>query len=73
MKNKTDRIIVGATYPKIIHYCKNKIKNKLDIYSPGIGAQGGKISDVLSSGSNFLIVGRTILYSKDPLRTTKKL
>ena len=73
IKNKTDGIIVGATYPKIIHYCKNKIKNKLDIYSPGIGTQGGKINDVLSSGSNFLIVGRTILSSKDPLRTTKKL
>jgi orotidine-5'-phosphate decarboxylase len=38
----------------------------LNIYSPGIGAQGGKIREVLHAGTNFLIVGRTILNAKNP-------
>lgn len=70
---KVDGIIVGATFPQIIQYCKNKVKEKLDIYSPGIGTQGGEVQKVISSGSDFLIVGRTILSSKNPLDITKKL
>jgi len=70
---KVDGIIVGATFPQIIQYCKNKVKEKLDIYSPGIGTQGGEVNKVISSGSDFLIVGRTILASKNPLDIAKKL
>jgi len=70
---KADGIIVGSTFPEIIQYCKNKAQEKLDIYSPGIGTQGGKVQKVISSGSDFLIVGRTIISSKNPLDMTKKL
>jgi orotidine-5'-phosphate decarboxylase len=70
---KVDGIIVGATFPKVIQYCKNKAKENLDIYSPGIGVQGGEISKAALSGSDFFIVGRTILSSKNPLDTTRKL
>jgi orotidine-5'-phosphate decarboxylase len=70
---KVDGIIVGATFPKIIQYCKNKAKEKLDIYSPGIGTQGGEAQKVISSGSDFLIVGRTILSSKNPIDATRNL
>lgn len=73
MNQKVDGIIVGATFPSIIQYCKNAAQEKLDIYSPGIGTQGGKVQEVISSGSDFLIVGRTILSSKNPLTITKKL
>jgi len=45
----------------------------LDIYSPGIGTQGGKVKETISNGSDFLIVGRTILGSKDPIGTAKKI
>jgi orotidine-5'-phosphate decarboxylase len=66
LSNKVDGIIVGATYPKIIKYCNKKSKGDLNIYSPGIGTQGGKIREVLHAGTNFLIVGRTILNAKNP-------
>ena len=73
INQKADGIIVGATYPDVIKYCKNKTKNKLDIYSPGVGTQGGHASEVINVGSDFLIVGRTILNAKNPLEVTKKL
>ena len=69
----TTRIIVGATYPKIISYCKKISGNRLDIYSPGIGTQGGSTKKAITNGSDFLIVGRTILGSKNPSHTAKQL
>ncbi len=68
-----DGIIVGATFPKIIQYCKQQSKGKLNIYSPGIGTQGGDIQNTIASGSDYLIVGRTILNSKNPKQTSKSL
>ena len=73
ISSKADGIIVGATFPKIIKECKKTAGKKLDIYSPGIGTQGGKAKETISNGSDFLIVGRTILGSKDPIGTAKKI
>ena len=73
ISNKADGIIVGATFPKIINACKKTAGKKLDIYSPGIGVQGGNAKKAIANGSDFLIVGRTILDSKDPVRTVKQL
>jgi len=73
MSSGADGIIVGATYPKIINYCKKISGKKLDIYSPGIGTQGGSGKKAITSGSDFLIVGRTILGSKNSVRTAKQL
>ena len=73
ISNKADGIIAGATYPKIINYCKKISGKKLDIYSPGIGTQGGSAKKAITSGSDFLIVGRTILNSKNPANAAKQL
>ena len=73
ISSKADGIIVGATFPKIISKCKKITGKKLSIYSPGIGTQGGKIKETIASGSDFLIVGRTILNSKNPANTAKQL
>jgi len=73
ISNKTDGIIVGATIPKIVNECKKITGKKLDIYSPGIGKQGGNAKKAIANGSDFLIVGRTILDSKNPVRTVKQL
>jgi orotidine-5'-phosphate decarboxylase len=72
-KMQADGIIVGATFPQMIQYCKQKSKGKLSIYSPGIGTQGGDIQKTLAAGSDYLIVGRSILNSKDPSQTAKML
>ena len=66
LESKVDGIVVGATFPKIIQYCSKLAGKKLNIYSPGVGTQGGDASKVISSGTDFMIVGRTILNAKNP-------
>lgn len=70
---KTDGVIIGATFPHIIKYCKSICPKNLDIYSPGIGVQGGDISQTISAGANFLIIGRSIISSQNPLIAITKL
>ena len=70
---KVDGIVVGATFPKIIQYCSKKVGKNLSIYSPGVGTQGGSANEVISSGTNYMIVGRTILNSKNPITVAKEL
>jgi orotidine-5'-phosphate decarboxylase len=70
---KVDGIVVGATFPKIIQYCSKQAGKNLSIFSPGVGIQGGNASEVLSSGTNYLIVGRTILNAKNPVNVAKEL
>jgi len=70
---KVDGIVVGATFPKIIQYCSKQAGKNLSIFSPGVGTQGGNASEVISSGTNYLIVGRTILNAKNPIIIAKEL
>ncbi len=70
---KIDGIVVGATVPEIISYTKKIIRDRCDIYSPGVGTQGGDARKSLQAGSKYLIVGRTILNSKNPVLEAKKL
>jgi len=73
LASKADGIVVGATFPKIIQYCSQKAGKKLSIFSPGVGTQGGNANEVISSGTNYLIVGRTILNAKNSVNTAKEL
>ena len=70
---KADGIVVGATVPQIIKSCYKKARGRCEIYSPGVGTQGGDPINTLRSGANYLIVGRTILNAKDPVLEAKKL
>jgi len=70
---KVDGIVVGATFPKIIQYCATKTRKNLSIFSPGVGTQGGSANEVISAGSNYLIVGRSILNAKNPISVAKEL
>ncbi|NND85870.1 MAG: orotidine-5'-phosphate decarboxylase [Nitrosopumilus sp.] len=73
INSKVDGIVVGATFPEIIKYCHKKAGKKLNIFSPGIGTQGGDAKNVINSGTDYLIVGRTILNSKNPVSVAKEL
>ncbi|MFB5629576.1 MAG: orotidine 5'-phosphate decarboxylase, partial [Nitrosarchaeum sp.] len=73
IESKVDGIVVGATFPKIIQYCDKKAGTKLDIFSPGIGTQGGSANEVISAGTDYLIVGRTIINNKNPISILKEL
>ncbi len=70
---KVDGIVVGATFPNIIQQCSQKAKKNLSIFSPGVGTQGGNASDVILAGTDYLIVGRTILNSKNPITVAQTL
>ena len=69
---RVDGIVVGATFPWIIRTCKESHPN-LPVFSPGVGVQGGSAGDAVSAGSDYLIVGRSILESDDPVRTAAEL
>ncbi|MDH3276584.1 MAG: orotidine 5'-phosphate decarboxylase [Nitrosopumilus sp.] len=73
LESRVDGIVVGATFPKIITYCKTLARKNLSIYSPGVGTQGGNAKEVISAGANYLIVGRTILNAKNPIDVAKNL
>lgn len=61
-----DGIVVGATQPKILRQIS--AEKKVPIYSPGIGKQGGTIADAAENGTDYFIIGRSILESNDPLQ-----
>lgn len=68
-----DGIVVGATLPKLISISHEKVRGRCDIYSPGVGTQGGNPKKAMDAGANYLIVGRTIFNSKNPQLEAKKL
>jgi len=73
LKWNADGVVVGATYPEKIRKVHEILGEKIPIYSPGIGAQGGKIESALKAGARYLIVGRTITLSENPAETAKKI
>ena len=65
-------IVAPATRPERISDLR-KIVGSLEIISPGVGAQGGKASDALRAGADYIIVGRAIYEAKDPGAAAKLL
>ncbi len=62
-----DGIVVGGTNLQILSSIASKVKGKLLIFSPGIGVQGGDAMKAVKAGADFIIIGRLIIESKDPL------
>ena len=73
LKWGADGVVVGATYPEKIAEVKRIVEEKIPIYSPGIGVQGGAAETALETGANYLIVGREITSAIDPSLAAKKL
>jgi orotidine-5'-phosphate decarboxylase len=65
-------IVAPATRPERIADL-HKIIGDLEIISPGVGAQGGKASDALKAGADYIIVGRAIYDAPDPASAAKGL
>jgi orotidine-5'-phosphate decarboxylase len=63
-----DGAVVGATRPEIVKRVRAKLSDKVRIYSPGIGTQGGKVIQASRAGSDFFIIGRSITRASDPER-----
>jgi len=69
LKWNADGAVVGATYPEKIREVREILGEKIPIYSPGIGVQGGAIESALKAGARYLIVGRTITLAENPAET----
>jgi orotidine-5'-phosphate decarboxylase len=68
-----DGVVVGATHPEKIREIHEILHEKVPIYSPGIGAQGGEAKTALKAGTRYLIVGREITLAQNPAEAAKKL
>ena len=73
LKWHADGVVVGATVPEKIAEIKIILGEKVPIYSPGVGAQGGAAEIALKSGASYLIIGREITDSHDPAQAARKL
>jgi len=73
LKWNADGAVVGGTYPDKIREVHTILKEKVPIYSPGIGAQGGDVRAAVKAGAQYPIVGRTIVEAKDPAKTAKQI
>jgi orotidine-5'-phosphate decarboxylase len=64
-----DGIVVGATQLDILR----QVGKQLPVYSPGIGAQGGDAGQAIKNGADYLIVGRSIVESRQPAKVAKEI
>lgn len=65
-------IVAPATRPERIAQLR-KIIGNMEIISPGVGAQGGKASDAIGAGADYIIVGRAIYEAQDPAEAARKI
>jgi orotidine-5'-phosphate decarboxylase len=73
LKWGADGVVVGATYPEKIKEIKRILGQKVAIYSPGVGTQGGAVETAIKAGSDYLIVGREITMADDPAKSASRL
>jgi orotidine-5'-phosphate decarboxylase len=73
VKWNADGAVVGATYPEKIKEAYSILAERVAIYSPGIGVQGGDIEAAVQAGTRYLIVGRAITLASEPAETARRL
>jgi len=73
LKWNADGVVVGATYPEKIREIREILSEKVPIYSPGIGAQGGAAETAFKAGARYLIVGREITLAQNPAQAAETL
>lgn len=70
---KLDGVIVGSTRPDMISSASARLAGNLLIFSPGSGSQGADPLESLKAGSDYIIVGRSIIENKEPREEAKRL
>lgn len=73
LKYGADGAVVGATYPEKIKEVRAILGDKVPVFSPGIGAQGGEIKAAVEAGARYLIVGRSITAASNPAGAAKQI
>jgi orotidine-5'-phosphate decarboxylase len=73
LERNADGVIVGATYPEKIRDVHQILTDKVPIYAPGVGAQGGDMQAAIQAGATYLIVGRAIVNSSSPAIVARQI
>ncbi len=68
-----DGVIVSAKATNKIAEIRGIVGDSCLILTPGVGAQGGEASDSLGAGADYVIVGRSLTGSSDPLKAVRAL
>jgi orotidine-5'-phosphate decarboxylase len=67
-----DGVVAPATRPERIRLIRSIVGNKT-IISPGVGVQGGSAKNALDAGADYLIIGRSVTSSNDPVASLKRI
>lgn len=65
-------VIAPGNQYELTSHIRFKAKDAL-ILSPGIGAQGGEVDKAVAAGTDFAIVGRSIMNSETPAEEARKI
>jgi orotidine-5'-phosphate decarboxylase len=70
---KVDGIVAPSTRPERLKEIKSIAKDAF-VISPGVGAQGGNLKDVLNvlNENDYVIIGRAIYENENPKNAAKK-
>jgi orotidine-5'-phosphate decarboxylase len=66
-------LVAPATRLESVKKVRNIIGDELAILSPGVGAQGGKASEVIAAGADWVIVGRSIYNAESPKEVAREI
>jgi orotidine-5'-phosphate decarboxylase len=67
-----DGVVAPATRPDRIKLIRSIVGSKI-IISPGVGVQGGSAKDAWDAGADYLIIGRSVTSSENPVASLKRL
>jgi orotidine-5'-phosphate decarboxylase len=68
---KASGVIAPATRPERLKLIREKLPKEMVVLSPGVGAQGGKITDTFDAGADFAIIGRAIYNAENPRKAAE--
>ncbi len=68
-----DGAVVSSKSPSIIREVRSILRDNQLILSPGVGVQGGDARKALAAGSDYVIVGRSVIDARDPIRAVEEL
>jgi orotidine-5'-phosphate decarboxylase len=67
-----DGVVAPATRPDRIRLIRSIVGSRI-IISPGVGIQGGSPKDAWDAGADYLIIGRSVTSSENPVASLKRL
>lgn len=73
LEARVDGIVVGGNRLDILRELSSERNHEIPIYSPGLITQGGNIISATEAGTTYLIIGRAIMDSQNPVSTLEEI